>query len=493
MCDDLNDYVGGFDGHPQVQTPSMEKLAASGMTFTNAQCNYPACVPSRNSLIHGIYPHNASSAWMPWSKSKVFSGSKTMMTYFKENGYQVIGTGKIDHYKNPNEWSKYYNMPDYGPFWKSGDTLVAHPKVLAPFRDIGSVDGSFGSIESALEAGKESHWHYAPHKWKAKPKKMTKDPTWGWMTPDKKNALLAKRLLSSDTSGLSEPFFLSVGFIRPHTPLHVEEKHFDAFPLEKLKLNPIKKDDGQDTHLKDLVDRKKSKGFRYYNDISKSYGSSEKGLKVFLQAYLASIRAVDANIGLVLAALEDSPYKDNTIVVLTSDHGWQMGEKDWLFKGSPWEESTRVPMIVRVPGMTKGGSQCTKPVSLVDIYPTLSDLCSLKGSTIKNKHGKPLDGHSMRPFLSEAEKAQWSGPDAALTLIRSTQFQKGDESTNHFSLRSEGFRYIRYSNGEEELYNHTTDPHEWKNLAYEADYSGQKKSLRESLNQVTGFEFSFKN
>lgn len=492
ICDDLNDYVSGCGGHPQAKTPAVEKLAASGTLFSRAYCNFPACVPSRNSMIHGIYPHNSSSAWEPWTKLAGFKGNKTMMAYFKENGYTVIGSGKVDHYYNPGEWTTFYHKADYGPFWHQDGEEVAHPDVKAPFREIGKVDGSFGSLESALrnKPKAEDGWYYSPSKWKEKAMPVVKDPEMGWMTPDTRNAQLMKNLLTGKAEGLKEPFFLAVGFIRPHLPLHVEEKYFSQFPLDSLKLEPIKQGDSDDTYLKDLCDRKTAKGYRYYDAIKASYDTADEGLKQFLQAYLASIASVDANIGTVMSALEKSKYKDNTIVILTSDNGWQMGEKEWLFKGSPWEESIRLPMIVRAPGVTTPGTTCDKPVSLVDIYPTLADLCGLKGSVIKTPTGRKLDGHSMKPLLEDPVNGKSSGPEVALTLVNAELGDKpGDESTNHYSVRSARYRYIRYNNGKEELYDHDNDPYEWTNLAANKEFDAVRKQHLEWLNKLTGFNF----
>ncbi len=489
MCDDLNDYVSGFDGHPQARTPAMERLAETGTSFTRAYTNYPVCVPSRNSFINGIYPHNGTSCWMNWTKNATLRDSKTMMAYFRDNGYTVVGSGKIDHYSNRGEWSRYYNSPDYGPFWQKGGKNVAHPEVKAPFCEIGAVDGSFGALEDApwKGLGQGNGWYYAAP-WKKKAKKVIRDPELGWMTPDKKNALIMKNLLSDKSAGLEEPFFMGVGFIRPHTPLHVERKFFDMFPLEDIKLSPVRENDEDDTHLKDLVDRSKSKGYRYYDAITKSYGSSEAGLKRFAQAYLASVRAVDANIDVVLTALDNSAYRDNTIVIVTSDHGWQMGEKKFLFKGSLWEESARIPLIVRVPGMTRPGTRCDHPISLIDIYPSLIDLCGLEGSTVRGENGRQLDGSSIRPFLEDPQNGRWNGPDAALTMIRSRDSQWGKENDLHFSVRSKHYRYIRYSSGKEELYDHRTDPHEWTNLAANPELKAVREQHLESLCKISGLD-----
>jgi arylsulfatase A-like enzyme len=331
------------------------------------------------------------------------------------------------------------------------------------------VDGSFGAIEDAPAVDGEGNGWQLETGWRKPPRKMGKDPKFGWMTPDKINAHLMADILAGKKDDLTEPFFMGVGFVRPHTPLHVEKRFFEQHPLSKLKTEPRKSGDADDTFWKDFNDREKSKGYRYFDLLRESYDGTDEGLSAFSQAYLASVSAVDQNVDTVLTALDNSPYRDNTIVVLTSDHGWQMGEKQWLFKGSPWEESCRVPMIIRVPGMTKSGSRCDQPVSLIDLYPTLVDLCGLTGSTVRNESGRPLDGHSMRPLLEDPVNGKWDGPEIAVTTFH-VQPPKGSgrdwrAEDNHFSVRSRRYRYIRYNDGREELYDHDHDPYEWTNVA----------------------------
>jgi arylsulfatase A-like enzyme len=190
----------------------------------------------------------------------------------------------------------------------------------------------------------------------------------------------------------------------------------------------------------------------------------------------------DAMVGRTMAALNKSRFKDNTMVILFSDHGYNIGEKDYLFKYCLWEESTKVPLIIKHPTYKKNaGKRVHHPVSLVDIYPTLNDLCGLQGPTIINEKGAAIDGHSLKPFLDNPSTKDWSGPSVALTIIASWKSQ--NPKRQHFSVRSENFRYILYENGSEELYDHRTDDNEWTNLASNSKYKKVKQQLRASLNQ----------
>jgi iduronate 2-sulfatase len=282
-----------------------------------------------------------------------------------------------------------------------------------------------------------------------------------------------------------QPFFIGVGFVRPHTPLYAPDRFFDMFPLEDLELSPIKEGDAEDTYYMSFYppDRK---GPRYYRLLGESYPDIGTGLKHFLQAYLACIAFVDEQVGIVLDALESSKFKDNTVVIFTSDHGWNMGEKEYLFKNSPWEESARVPFIVRAPGESKAGARVDHPVSLIDIFPTLVDLCNLQGSNIKSEGGLPLDGHSVRPFLSEPGFSQWDGPDGALTCL-GVGLDKEDPVKQVYSYRTKDWRYVLYLNDKEELYDHQNDPYEWDNLADDERFAEKKKELKAEMMQVIGW------
>ena len=190
----------------------------------------------------------------------------------------------------------------------------------------------------------------------------------------------------------------------------------------------------------------------------------------------------------VVDAVDQSPFKDNTIIVVTSDHGWNMCEKDYLFKNSPWEESCRIPFVVRAPGVAKPGGVAEHPISLIDLYPTLVDLCGLPKETRKNDNGAPLDGHSVRPFLENPTAGRWDGPEGALSMIYIGELNRGYSGAEkdmvenqHWSYRTKRWRYIRYNDGMEELYDHDSDPREWNNLASSPEHAAVKQSLKKQM------------
>ena len=200
---------------------------------------------------------------------------------------------------------------------------------------------------------------------------------------------------------------MGIGFVRPHTPLHAPDKYFDMYPLKSLKLDDWLKGDEKDTYWSENFDSE-LKGPRYYRTLLKSYnGNRELAMKKFLQAYLACITFVDDQVGVILDTLEKSRFKDNTIIVFTSDHGWQMGEKNYLFKNSPWEESAKVPLIISSPSQKSGRTE-DQPVALIDIFPTLVDYCDLEGDHKLNTDGGALGGYSMKPLIEGSSK--WKGP-----------------------------------------------------------------------------------
>lgn len=495
VCDDLNDYITGIpgqSGHPQARTPNVERLAKSGVAFRRAYSNNPVCAPSRSSFLTGIYPHTSGNLfWAEWHKNPVLANSKTIMEHFRDNGYHTAGSGKLMHHFKKEVWTEFKHKADYGPFAYDGANRVAHPAVPKPFGDIGAVDGSYGPLEGMAylnDGNPASGWIYGDWGKKVAPLEITdarhRDPT-----PDERNAQwAADRIQRFAQEKNGQPFFLGVGFIRPHTPLHVPQKYFDLFPLDAIELPVIQPGDADDTHYRDVFDPQQ-KGLRYYRTLLESYPDKKLALKTFTQAYLACVAAVDDCIGQVVEAIDQSPFRDNTIIVLTSDHGWQMGQKDYLFKNSLWEESCRVPFVVRAPGVATPGGVAEHPIALIDLYPTLVDLCGLEGDTRKNEMGAPLDGHSVRPFLEDPVGGKWSGPDAALTMVYAGEGSKGALSEEekmspdrqHWSVRTERWRYIRYNNGSEELYDHANDPREWTNLAGSPEHAEVKQSLQAKM------------
>jgi arylsulfatase A-like enzyme len=496
MVDDMNDYTEVFDGHPQAKTPNIKKLASSGTSFLKAYSNDPMCGPSRASMIMGVYPHNSSNFWQEsWLKNEVLSNTKTIMEKFMENGYNVVGSGKILHHHNKQVWSEYKHRADYGPVIykgvrESGKRGIAHPDVPKPFSTIGQIDGSYGPFRmlSNLEQKEEQlSWAYGGSRGYKEFKYNSEDDR--DLTPDEINAQWAEDKLTEFANyNNKEPFFLAVGFVRPHTPLIAPQKYFDMYPLEDIQLANILENDKDDTyfHLEDQFETKerRTRSIESYVNLMKSYDDRNEALRRFTQAYLACVSAVDDNIGQVMNAIDNSDLKDNTIVVLVSDHGWTLGEKEHIYKNSPWEESTRIPMTIRVPGMTNSNELVNHPVSLIDIYPTLLDLAGLDMGTKKNEKGRSLDGYSLVPFLEDPETKNWEGPDAALTVVYSSDDNKNKPANHHYSVRTKDWRYIIYDSGKEELYHNAEDPKEWNNLVFNKTHP-KRDEMVEILKKMT--------
>jgi arylsulfatase A-like enzyme len=248
-------------------------------------------------------------------------------------------------------------------------------------------------------------------------------------------------------------FFLAIGFVKPHMPFAVPKKYFDQFPLDTIKLPPTQKDDLADVPAGGLEMAGQGK-------LHQKIVASGRW-KEAVQGYLASIAFLDAQVGRVLEGLEKSAYRDNTVIVFLGDHGWHLGEKEHWRKFALWEEATRAPFIWVAPGVTKPGSSCARPVDFMSVYPTLLDLCGIT----KPAH---ITADSIRPLLTDP-KAAWAKP--AITTFK----------RNNHAIRTERWRYIRYADGGEELYDHEADVYEWTNLAAKAEYAVTKAELAKWL------------
>jgi arylsulfatase A-like enzyme len=283
---------------------------------------------------------------------------------------------------------------------------------------------------------------------------------------------------------------LCVGFVRPHVPHVAPQKYFDRFPLEEIELAEILPGDTADcaeTLVRDYNYGNGSRdGIENYIQVNKI----ENGLKRWTQAYLACVAFVDDQIGKVLDALDESSYADNTIIVLASDHGYHMGQKNWLYKHSLWEESTRIPFIWAGPGIAQG-EQSNLPTSLIDLYPTMVDLCNLPDNPNQNTNQKKLDGYSLSPVLENPAIQSRPGPDFTLTYVASktgSVNEVGEVSApqdHHATIRDQQYRYILCANGEEELYDHRNDPYEWYNLADSAAFNELKNTMKSKLIDFT--------
>lgn len=414
--DDLNDWTGCLGGHPDVRTPRLDALAERGVLFTNAHCSAPACNPSRASLMTGIRPsrsgiyHNSQ----PWRESSVLRDAATIPQHFMAHGYKALGSGKIYHgrFPDPASWEEYW------PSQRMNIPLSPQRKEKAP--------------------GSKKHFDWGPLD-------VPNEKMGDWQVADWIVDQLGKQH--------DKPFFLACGFYRPHLPWYVPQKYFDMYPVEKITLPNVKEDDLDDVPA---AGRRMAKPKGDHALVTK-----HNAWRQAVQGYLASISFVDDCVGRVIDALDKSPHRDNTIIVLWSDHGWHLGEKLHWRKFALWEEATHNVLMCVAPGITSPGGRCEAPVSLLDIYPTLIDLCGLSPR-------KELEGLSLLPLLKDPQ-AQRERP--ALTT----------HGRNNHSVRSKKWRYIRYEDGTEELYDHSVDEMEWENLADKSEMAKVKQDLRRWL------------
>ncbi len=416
--DDLNDWTSCLRGHPQARTPHMDRLADQGTLFANAHCQSPVCNPSRASLMTGRYPHSTGLYFLGphWKEVSALRDVATLPERFAAEGYDIMGVGKLFH---------------RGP---------------GPFAEVGRGGGTLGGVGPRPEKKiSQPHGH----------------PLWDWGAyPENDEDMPDYKIASWASARLKEardqPFLLGVGFYRPHVPMYVPRPWFEMHPLEQVQRPLVLEHDRVDLPLyaRDLTTLQHVAPTHEWMLESGECNHA-------VQAYLASTTFVDAQVGRVLDALDRSRYRDNTIVVLFSDHGFHLGEKARWAKRTLWDDGTRVPLIIAAP--SKRGSQLTrKPAQLIDIFPTLLELCGLD-------QDPGQEGRSLVPLLDDPDLPSW--PHAALT-----SFGPG----NH-GIRTEDFRYIRYRDGSEELYDHRTDPHEWHNLASEPKWLSVIERHREFL------------
>jgi arylsulfatase A-like enzyme len=428
--DDMRDYAGFLNGYAgKVYTPNMDRLAAQGVAFTNAHVAATVSCPSRNAFMTGLRPSTSglynNGQWWKAALPDVV----TMPQYFKNNGYYSAGAGKVFHHtpgnNPPCSWDEFqdqvFDDPWYFQDWSPEkywlDFGYRDPKVPMP---------EWKPLNGIPKLGNND--------WGPIPGKEEKD--YG----DVQVVNYTREFLIRDHE---KPFFLVVGTYRPHVPLHVPQKYFDMYPLDSIVLPQIKEDDLDD--VPEEGRRLAMDGNSAFVKI-KEYGKYKEAL----QAYLASITFADAQLGAVLDLLEKSKYADNTIVVLWSDHGWHHGTKQHWAKQTLWEECTRIPFVIKIPGAKYPDNICTRPVDVVNVFPTLVSLCGLPSM-------EGLDGHDMTPLL-ENPQAEWKYP--AITEIK----------VGNVAVRSENWRYIRYFDGTEELYDKTNDPNDWYNLAEDEKY-----------------------
>jgi len=430
--DDLRDWVG-YLGNKQVKTPNLDKLAMRGVYFTHSYCASPCCNPSRSALLTGLRPgtsgvYNNSDDW----RKIVPESTVTIPLHFKNNGYYVVGAGKIYHggaggFNRLSDWNDYLtdrgrgaeDDPDGKPRGKKNKG-TGHTQE--------GWDGVGGIRFGPLDCDDEDMADY------------------------QSVSYIIKKLDQKQ----EKPFFFACGLHKPHMPWSVPKKYYDLYPMENIQLPRVLEND---------LDDVPPAGVRMAKPEGDHAAILKSGRwKEAVQAYLATITFTDAMIGRLMDAFDKSAYKDNTIICLWSDHGWHLGEKQHWRKFALWEEATRAPYMWIVPGVTKPGGVCHRPVDYMQIYPTLCDLCGLPTP-------KHVEGESIRKLLENPD-APWEKPAITTWLY------------NNHAIRSEEWRYIRYADGSEELYHNLMDPYEWTNLANRPEYARQKAELAKWLPTV---------
>ena len=395
--DDLRD-VAAFD--PIVKTPNLDRLATWGMKFDRAYVQVTFCNPSRTSLLTGLRPHRTGVLDNRLHFRTNLPDVVTLPEQFRKTGYYSLRLGKIYHgaadMDDPKSWDKAV-YPTTTPLGHRGE------KWQAP----GGEPNWCRSV--AAEGGDEDQ-------------------------PDGQIAKLAVEFLQAEHD---RPFFLAVGFHKPHDPFVAPKSYFDLYPLETAKLH-VEPEGRSATPTEQIGGRWKIIFDRF----------SDRDRRQFLRAYYAAATFMDAQLGKVLDALEETGLRDRTVVVLLSDHGYHLGERGWWNKSTLYEYSARASLTISTPRMPTAGQRCTVPVEFLDIYPTLMELCDLTST-------QALDGRSLVPLLNNPG-APWQS--AAFTVLR-----RGDRWGR--SVRTPRWRYVEWGEGEDaELFDQDTDPGEWHNV-----------------------------
>ncbi|TWT91525.1 sulfatase [Stieleria varia] len=420
--DDLNDWVEPLGGHPQAKTPAMKRLAERGVNFRNAHCQSPLCNPSRTSLMTSRRPSSTGIYGLkPWFRDlpelqKVVS----LPQHFSNAGYRTLTAGKVYHNslgRKPPAGAE----PEFDEWGPRGGPGIMPKEKLVPETPAGNL--------------RLVDWGVFPHEDNQKGDYIV--------------ASWAEQAIA-DLPDDGKPFFLSVGFFLPHVPCIVTQKWWDMYPDESLVMPVMKPNDRDDCSP--------FSWFLHWNlpEPRLTWLEHHQQHRSLVRSYLASISFVDAQVGRVLDALESSPFKDNTIIVLWSDHGWHLGEKEMTGKNTLWEPSTRVPLIFAGPGIQPG--TCDEPAELLDVYPTLADLAGLNAPA-------DIDGISLTPQIADVTTPR-SRP--AIT----------EHNPGNMGIRDRRFRFIRYADGSEELYDVERDPNEFNNVIADPQYTEAAERLR---------------
>lgn len=438
--DDLNDYISPLDAHPGLKTPNFDRLARESVNFANAHCAAPACHPSRVAVMTGVHPstsgiyRNLFGAHGPrWRhESPQLEDAVVLSQHFRDHGYYAVGGGKIFHtlqwtpndsQNDPDAWDSYRGDPldPISQDWPRPDLISDEEAGLGPGRPLRK--HHFGA--APLELPDEETGDHRVVDWAIEQMKQTRE----------------------------QPLFLAVGLFRPHIPWEVPQKWFDMYPIDEVALPEYLENDLDDAH-----DHGRTRWHKWVVEN----GQWQR----FMQGYLASISYVDHQLGRLLDGLEASPMKDDTIIVLWSDHGFHIGEKENWEKFALWDQTTRVPLFIHAPGVSTDGMETQQPATLTDIYPTL---CALADLPVPDQ----CDGTSLVPQLKD--------PSADNGRLSLTSFKFGPEKFSSHAVSDTRYRYIRYGNGFEELYDLETDPNEFTNRVEDPKLAAVKARLSKGI------------
>lgn len=413
--DDMNDWTTLFDKGNPIKTPNLERLASRGMFFTRAYCAAPACNPSRTSIMLGLAPttsgcYDNGVRW--WEK---YPEAVTLSQYFRNNGYLAKGAGKIFHHGGGDMGD------DPRGTRHSWDAFRKLVNTRAPRQNYNGYRKGMPGVGGLANTA------------------------WDWGEHDQKmvDEDMLERVSAIMDEPRDKPIFLAAGIFKPHLPFYAPPEVFTKYPMDDVVLPTMPANDMDD--VPEIAKRLAHREFFIYSNVTPKPASDPGSLKRMVQCYQASADYADSVLGRLLDKLDASGRADNTIIVLWADHGYHLGDKESCVKFTLWEKANHVPFIIVAPGVTQPGSQCDVPVSLLDIYPTLLELAGL--------HSKAdNDGHSLAPLLKD--------PHAVWNHVPLMTMGEG----NH-AIRTDRWRYIRYRDGSEELYDHRNDPWELTNLA----------------------------
>jgi len=431
--DDMNCDLSVY-GNSQVKSPNLERLAAMGVRFDNAYCQQPLCGPSRASIMTGLRPDTIDMHTLAHVLRERNPDVVTLGQLFRKNGYFSARVGKIYHYGNPfqigtdgnddpNTWDERYNPAGIDRLQEENITR---------YDDGGGL-------------GRSLAW-------------------WDPVSKDDEHTdgMVASKAIELIEAHHDEPFFIAAGFFNPHCPYVAPKKYFDLYSFDEITMPDLEEAKADLADVPDMAILPDLRGWPYtFDNISTEQARRCK------HAYYACNSFVDAQVGRLLDALEENDLLENTVIVFWSDHGYFLGEKGLWYKRKAFERSARVPLIIAGPGIARN-ALAKKPVELLDLYPTLADLCRITAPD-------ELEGQSLRPLLTHPTTAEWTKP--AVTQVWHSPKAWG------YSIRTERWRYTEWLDGKagRELYDHSCDPEEIDNLAKDSAHAATVADLSEKL------------